>query len=362
MIRRGKICTISDVKKIIILVLFAVLVSGCSKLFKNPFASDDSDEGRPSAVPDRVTLPTAKFSLAVGGVAPGRDELVLYDADGNVRDFSTRTLECTSEKPIVILKPRPGYASESAGSGVQIIPTEAGITAVTCKGGGTEMGYSYEVTIPPQYLIQILVAEAGQQLNEEAELDENGAVKLTSTSATGNAIASVIKNRIELINIKDEPALFEADAEDYDVDPPISYYDAVIMAPNQFLPTIRSDPGYKTFSNAQDRNFLDEEWLAAYDQAVLTAASIFNGDIADSAGSSFAFRSPSDDEWGAIVWGIGSASEIPAGAGFSDSTFPSLAPIQLLVDPAVWKYESGKPSFIFARSRTLLDPAITNIR
>jgi hypothetical protein len=52
------------------------------------------------------------------------------------------------------------------------------------------------------------------------------------------------------------------------------------------------DPTHETYSNAQDRNFLDPATQLAYDQAVLTAAGIYNGDIKEFTGGAFAFLSP----------------------------------------------------------------------
>lgn len=343
-------------------VVICIIFSGCSKIFRNPFAGDDDDDGRPSALPSRVIEPTAKFSIAIGGVAPGRDELVIYDDMENVRDFSGRTLECAPDDPIVILRPRPDFDSLAAGSGVQIIATDAGVTAIRCTVDGEEMENSWEVTVPPQYLIQILLAEAGEQIKGEADLDGDGNVKLDSQSKTANALGAVIRNRIDMINTADDPKLFEVDERRYDIEPPASYYDEVIMAPGQFAPISPQDLTHDTFENAQDRNFLDEEWLTAYDQAVLTAAGIFNGDIADSTGGAFAFHSPAEEEWDAIslAWST-HYTAIPDGAGFSDADFPSLAPIQILIHPDVWTYTGGRPSFVFARVRSPENFAVVNM-
>lgn len=343
-------------------IVICIFVSGCSKLFQNPFSSgDDDDDGRPSAQPNRVIEPTAKFSVAIGGVAPGRDELVIYDNLESVRDFTGHTLECAPDDPIVILRPRPDFDSLAAGSGAKIVATDAGVTAIRCTVDGEEMENSWEVTVPPQYLIQIFVAEAGQQIAEEANLDSDNNVKLDSQSKTANALGAVIRNRINMINTADDPELFSADVLRYDIEPPASYYDEVITAPGQFSPTSPQDITHDTFENAQDRNFLDGEWLTAYDQAVLAAAGIFNGDIADLTGGSFAFFSPTEEEWNTIslAWNM-NYTAIPEGAGFSDANFPSLAPIQLLIHPDVWKYADGRPAFVFARMRSPENFAIVN--
>lgn len=342
-------------------LLLVASAAGCSTIFRNPFSSG-GDDGRPEAVPARVIEATAKFALAVGGVAPGRDELVLRDSAGDARDLAGHTLECAPDDPILLMRPRPGFATQAEGSGVQMVAIAPGLTAVRCSVDGAEEAEVFEVTIPPQELIQILVAEAGQQLADEAQIDEaSGAVALESDSPTAEALGSAIRNRVELTNSLDDPGLFEADARSYDADPPASYYEAIVVAAGQFSPTDPQDPSNAAFERAQDRNFLDGDWVVAYDQAVLTAAGIFNGDIADTTGGSFAFRSPSDDEWVSIsgAWTVHSI-ELPTGAGFADATFPRLSPIQLLIHPNVWRYGDGRPAFVFARSRTEADYAIVN--
>jgi len=169
----------------------------------------------------------------------------------------------------------------------------------------------------------------------------------------------VIRNRIALINDEDDPSLFGADEDDYDSDPIGSYYDVVIYAPDQFSPTGTDDPTYDTFIEAEDRDLLSGNWLIAYDQAVLTAGRVFNGDISDTTGNCFAFRSPTAAEWDLIAGNLG-ADEIPEGSGFTDESFPSLDPIQIVILPDIWAYDGGMPSFVFAREREDGAAAITN--
>lgn len=350
-----------------IIAVFLILTSctGCSQLFRNPFSSDDDDSGRPSSVPDRVANTTNEYYLAIGGVAPGGDELVIEDDNGDARNFSGQTLECKADDDIVILRPRPGFDTVTAGSGVLMVATSPGITAIHCTLDGQELQEIYEVIISPQSLIQILVAEAGTQLKDEADIDSpqgKSIVRLTSTSPTGNALGTVIRNRINLINSTDDPELFAADPDDYDTNPPASYYDSVILAKNQFSPTDTQDPNHKVFEDAQDRNFLEPDTQIAYDQAVITAAHIFSGDTPDSTGGSFAFRSPTQAEWSAVLaaW-TGFSLTTPDASGFSDLDFPALAPIQVLIHPNIWKYSDGRPSFILARRRMSENYAVTNI-
>lgn len=345
-------------------VVLLLASAGCSKLFQNPFSGlGDDDDSKPAVVPERVIEPTSKFALAIGGVAPGRDELVIYDSNGNARDFSGQDLSCTADEDIVILKPRPDHETFAAGSGVLIVATAPGVTAIRCKANGEDLLSVYEVTIPPQDLIQILVAEAAEQLSDEGKPDEDAksiTVALSSSSPTGNALGSVIRNRINRINAKEDPSIFNADVKVFDSDPPASYYDAVILADGQFAPVDKENEAHKTFSNAQDRNFLDEDTQIAYDQAVITAAGIFNGDIADTTTGAFGFRSPTVDEWSLIrqAWSMAYII-LPDGIGFSDASFPGLAPIQILIHPDVWKYSDSRPSFVFVRSRTTADFAVS---
>jgi hypothetical protein len=345
------------------LLILLLTCTGCWKDLIDPFGIfTGGGDDRPDVLPDRVLDPTDKFSLAVGGVAPGRDELIIFGTDGEPEDFTGKTLACEAEDEIVNLENRPGFSSQAAGSGVRIVPIEPGVTAIRCSVDGEEMAEVYEVTVPPQSLIQILVAEALQQLGDEAALDEEAegsVVKLDSQSPTGNALGSVIRNRISQINMADDPGLFMADEDDYDEDPQASYYNAVIMAEGQFSPTDSDDPNYDLFWDAQDRNFLAEDELVAYDQAVLTAAGIFNGDIADNTTGAFAFRSPTEGEWNRLVqaWTMAYV-EIPSGAGWTDESFPAFAPIQILLHPDVWTYEDGRASFVFARQRTEDDFAV----
>ena len=352
------------------IIVTCLLLCACGKIFQNPLdyftGGGGDDDQAPSATPSRVSDAAGKYAIAIGGVAPGRDEIIIEDSSGNPLDFSGKVLACTADDDIVTLSPRAGFSTEAAGSGVRVIAVEPGVTAVRCTLDGTALSNIYEVTVPPQHLIQILVAEASAQLAGEAtteEVDGETLVALTSVSATGNALGSAIRNRIVLINSKKDPTLFGATQSAYDANPPSSYYEAVIMAAGQFSPTAVDDPNHQDFNNAEDRNFLDDDTKVAYDQAVITAAGIFNGDIDDSAGSAFAFRSPSAAEWGAIMGAWTTSSLVlPDSAGFSDSTFPALSPIQILIVPDTWRYRDGtnRPAFVFARQRTSSDPAVSN--
>ncbi len=348
---------------IVCLLAFPLLTSSCfSPLSFFGFGGGGGDDEE-DAQENRAIEPTAVFSLALGGVAPGRDELVLYDDDGELLDTSERDLNCVASKEIVSFNPRPGFDNFSKGAGVQIIPQDEGITTITCLLDDVPLSETYEVIIPPQNLIQILIAEAQTQITDEATLDsEIDTVTLNSISPTADAIGSVINNRIAMIEDANNPGLFNIDTEDYDYDPIVSHYNTVILAPNQFSPTNSNDPTNELFSNAQDRNFLEQTSLIAYDQTVLTAADIFADDINDPTQGAFAFRSPTEEQWAIISEALNSeTTEMPLATGVADVDFPAFAPLQIVIVDKVWTYEDGRPAFIFIRPRFDYEPAVINL-
>jgi hypothetical protein len=294
-------------------------------------------------------------------VAPGRDELVIFNQDGDVRDLSGSLLSCISDKDILEIEPRPGRATFWEGSGVLLVPTAEGIATVTCVIDGVPTNDSYQVIISPQNLIQILVAEAGTQLADEATEDD-GFVALTSRSPTGDAIAAVIRNRTALIEESGDPSLFNASNDLFYEDPVASYYNAVITADGQFSPTNALDPNYLVFNEAEDRNFVEDDWRSAYDQAVLTSAGVFSNETKDPTGGAFAFKSPDASEWVVIKDALASsAATLPGGCGVSDSNFPAFAPVQIVVLKSVWTYEDGRTAFIFIRKLEGGEAAVINL-
>ncbi|PIR25391.1 MAG: hypothetical protein COX62_06915 [Deltaproteobacteria bacterium CG_4_10_14_0_2_um_filter_43_8] len=342
-------------KRIFLLTLLFFSLPACGYLTYNPF--DLFDRG--SSSPSRVSDPTLKLSLALGGVAPGREELLLIDASGNELSFADEIeVSCTANPDIITIAARDNFSSIAKGAGAKLTPTAEGVAEIRCTENGTELDSVYEVTIPPQRLIQILVAEAATQIADEAET-ESGFVTLASQSTTAQALASVVKNRIDLILEDGNAGLFGADQVDFEANAPVSYYNAVIEAPNQFSPVNTDDSSHAVYTNAQDRNFLSSSFHTAYDQAVLTAAQIFNGDLSDSTGNAFGFRSPNAFQWGLVSSALENEAEnLPDGIGFTDATFPTLSPLQILILPEIWTYSDGRASFIFARSL----PNDTNIR
>ncbi|HEX5037619.1 MAG TPA: hypothetical protein VFX30_10710, partial [bacterium] len=249
--------------------------------------SNSGGSGDDGGVTRREKDVSGKLAVALGGSGPGLDEIVL---DGT---FTTISFE--NNDPDL-------FDLEVDGRTARVVPLQSGIGYVTPVLNGHETE-PVEITIPPQRLIQILLGEARGQLDREATTetgDDGDEVTPGSVSVTGDAVAAVIRNRIDLINDEGSPSLFLADAGDYGSDPPLSYYDAVIEASNgsiyQFSPVEPGDPSHAVYLAAEAREDVDSGLLIAYDQAALTAASIFNGDTEDPTGGAFAFYSPTEEQ------------------------------------------------------------------
>ncbi len=313
-----------------------------------------------------VYEPTATYKLALGGVAAGRNEIIIFDADGSprglVREGHT-DLSFEASPDIVDFESRDGFTNILIGSGAKMTPKKVGIATISYYIDGEKQADTFEVIVPPQKLIQVMLGEARSQILDEVTLNTEGAVDLTSQSKTAEAIGNVINNRIAMIEA-DTPALFTVDAVDFDANPPQSKYDAVIEAKKQFKPAQAGDESNGVYQNAADRTKLSGSILPAYDQAVLSAADIFCGTtcgVSDFTNGAFAFRSPNADQWKIVENSVTSKVKIiPDGIGFSDQTFPSLNPVQILVIPEVAVYDDGRAAFIFARQRLSSDPAVTN--
>jgi hypothetical protein len=327
-----------------------VFFSGCDVFG----GSDSGGSGDDGGVTHREKDVSGKLSVALGGSGPGLDEIVL---DGT---FATVSFE--NNDPDL-------FDLEVSGHTARVVPLGSGIGYVTpvVNGHATD---PVEVTIPPQRLIQILLGEARGQLDREATTEEgDGGEQVTpgSVSVTGDAVVAVIRNRIDLINDEGAPSLFLADAGDYGSDPPLSYYDAVIEASSgsvyQFSPVKPGDPSHAVYLAAEAREDMDSGLRIAYDQAALTAASLFSGDTEDPTGGAFAFYSPTEDQNGLIQDALREgASSLPAGCGTSDANFPAFAPVQILVLKDVAPSIGGVPSFVFVRSRSNFEPAVTDER
>jgi len=175
---------------------------------------------------------SGKMALALGGVAEGW-ELLDLDESPRTLDFTTRDTD------LLTLSVPEGFQDYTESGSVTVTALGIGIGFITPNVNLRERD-PVQVTIPPQKLIQILLGEARGQMTREATLDNEEKVKQSSVSVTGDAIGAVVRNRIELINNEESPGLFEADPDQYESNPPLSYYEAVIEAgdgdPYQFSP------------------------------------------------------------------------------------------------------------------------------
>jgi len=325
-------------------ILIACALAGC------PGLTGSDDEGVTKGEKDV----SGKLSVALGGSASDHDTIVVNEP--------LTTLEFENNDPDL-------FDLNVSGNTARVLPHESGIGYVTPIVDGTARD-PVEVTIPPQRLIQILIGEARGELDREATMETKtggDTVAPGSVSVTGDAVATTIRNRINLINDGGSPSLFVADATDYESDPPLSYYDAVIEATNgsvyQFSPVKPGDPSHAVYLDAEAREDVDENLLVAYDQAVLTAAAVFNGDTEDPTGGAFAFYSPTPTQAALIQDGLESgAKDLPSGCGTSDANFPAFAPVQVLVLPEVAPSIAGAgvPAFVFVRARSNLEPAVTD--
>jgi hypothetical protein len=328
-----------------------------TKPYTSLFDSDDDDTTQAPTITDQTVIEsTAKFALAMGGVAPGRDELVI---DGLV----TADLQFSATDPIIGFMERSGYATFSAGTGAKIIPQKEGKTTVHYSIGGVEASTVYAVTIPPQSLIQILIGEARGQITQEASLS-SGAVALTSRSVTAETIAAVVRNRVKLIDAQNNPGLFNVDPVQYAIGGEAAKYDAVITAVQfgiyQFSPIDPNDPSHDAFENAAARSFLEATLLAAYDQSVLSAAQIFDGTRSDPTGGAFGFRTPAADEGLCLELAAKSSTPVlPSSCDDPDARFPAFTPVQVLIHPQVPRLSDNRPAFIYYRARTISEPAVT---
>lgn len=355
--------TLRPMRKLGVIILGLTLL-GCgsvkdyiTKPFTDLFTSgDDAPAAGPTVTAQPVIEPTAKYALAMGGVAPGRDQLVLSGILG-------KTLIFIAADPIVGFMTLPDKATYIEGPGAQIVPQKEGKTTFHYTVDDVASTATYAITIPPQALIQILIGEARGQIASEVTL-ASGAVALTSRSITAEALASVIRNRVKLIDSESNPGLFDADPVKYNVGGDPAKYDAVIAATQagtyQFSPVDPTDPSHDSFTNAEARSFLDASLFAAYDQSVLSAAGVFDGTIDDPTGGAFGFRTPDAAETLCMDLAAKTPSPVlPSSCDEPDARFPALAPIQILIHPKIPRLSDNRPAFIFYRTRAASEPAVS---
>jgi hypothetical protein len=361
-------------KKIALAIFAAALLlntASCAKMF-DPFnltgiAGDDSDEDAEGSAAEETAAaaPAKTYAVAPGGVAGGRDELVIYDETGAVADLGGKTIVFSADNDNIQLEFRDGFTDFGTGSGAKIVPLKVGTTIVSYTVDGTASDDKYKVVIPPQSLIQILIGEARGQIAGEAQV-EDGLVSLDSASPTANAVAAVVRNRVLLLESGYPTSLFVVNEGDWGLDPPESHWDAVIVAESygayQFTPVDPSSESNAVFLNAVKReNLYSDDDLIAYDQAVLTAAQVFDNETADPTGGAFAFRTPTEWQAACLLATMNTKLLIlPPECGPGDENYPAFAPIQVLIHPSVAELSETRPSFVFIRNRDLTDPAVTN--
>ncbi len=359
-------------KKTLLLCILLLTLSSCGFLkdMYDPYGvfDGDSDDPENTVTSDHSTEPTHKYAIAIGGVAPGRDELIIYDEDKNVRDFAGKNLQFTTENDSIGIVARNGYQNFTDGAGVQIIPQKTGISKITYSIDGITQNEEFQVTVPPQSLIQALMGEARGEMANEATYNDAHAVALSSESKTGNAIGAVIRNRVIILEDGYDLSTFEVSEEAWNDSDPAAHWNAVIEAVNdsvyQFSPVDPTDLNNAIYKNSGARSYLEGADLKAYDQAVLTAAGIYNGDTPDITNGAFAFRSPTAEEAAALLQAYYLQSNtLPLDCGVSDEDFPLFAPVQVLIHPEITNItlDDPVPSFIFIRSRTYSVPAVTSV-
>ncbi|MDO8462303.1 MAG: hypothetical protein Q7S98_05540 [Deltaproteobacteria bacterium] len=350
-------------KKLSLLIFLALVVTACGTTSSSPNDPASTTENDPTPTRDRDT--DNKLSVALGGVGPGMDEILVNGNNSKEPiDFETE------DNNLFTFESLAGKGSFTEGNGGRVIPKDIGIAKVWYTLSG-KIQTIYEITVPPQTLVQILVGEGRGQLATEAKMDGTGTeIDLSSVSPTGDALGAVIRNRIKLIDEKKSPGLFAADRTRYYSDQPSSSYDAVIEASSkggfQFSPVDPNDPTHTKYLAAGSRDNLkgmETDLLTAYDQAVLTGGDTFNDSMEDPTNGAFAFYSPTAAQYENLREALETGtSKFPADAGTSDAQFPAYAPIQVLILESVSDQPSGKnlPSFVFVRKRESGVAAVTN--
>lgn len=319
--------------------------------------SDAGDDAIPAASPLQFDF-DEKMKLALGGTLPGWDQLLIE----NLGPTDQVDLEISPEG---IVEGQLLDASSHSAT-YRMLPQAAGIAQVRYRINGILQDKILKVVVPPQEMIQVLMGEARSIIPQEISKDAEGRVDRSSQSSTAQALLSVVRNRVKLIEANDQPSLFVVDAEDFSNADLAGRYSLVIRAHRngiyQFSPVDPEDPSFDAFSAAAQRDGLSTSRLYVYDQALLSAADIFDESLGDNTSGSFGFYSPTESEYDALLSGLGS-TELPEGAGRSDSTFPALAPIQILILPDIspQSFDANLPSFVFVKSRQANEDAVLRL-
>lgn len=338
----------------IFIVLFLLLLSACGGMSGTDSTNNDAI---PAASPLQFNF-DEKMKLAIGGTLTGWDQLLINNLGPT--DSVTLVFEPEGIATGTIVD------SNSNSITFKITPEKAGIAQLKYQINGVLQSKVIKVVIPPQEMIQVLMGEARSIIPQEITKDSEGRVDRNNASFTAQALLSVVRNRIKLMEERDEPSLFVVDSDEFVAADLAERYRLVIEANRngiyQFSPVNPSDPSYSAYSTAAQRTGLSTSRMLVYDQALLTAADVFDESLSDNTQNSFGFYSPTKSEYENLLTGLDS-TELPEDVGRSDSTFPSLAPIQILIleNISPQTFDAELPSFVFVKSRSSTDKAVVKI-
>ena len=313
----------------------------------------------PAALPATEPLQFAYdtyMPLALGGVLPGWDQIQID------------SLQPADQVDIVI---EPAVLASSLaivddGSAItyQITPHQAGIGKINYRINGILQNETIKLVVPPQAMIQVAMGEARSIIPQEVTTDTEGRVTKDSESPTAQALLSVVRNRIAIIEAEQAPYLFVVSSGAFAQADLAERYSLVIEANNgttyQFSPVNPSDPSYPAYAQAADRAQLSlTSRILTYDQSVLTAAQIFDDSLADNTEGAFGYYSPTATQYQNLLSGLNSTT-LPTGIGTSDSQFPALAPIQILLlsDISPQSFDKTLPSFVLIGARSPQESAV----
>ena len=311
----------------------------------------------PAASPLQFTFDT-KMKLALGGTLSGWDQLLI----NNLGPTDDVKLEISPEGILA------GHIVDASANTVtfQMTPLKAGIVQLKYRINGSLQDKTIKVVIPPQEMIQVLTGEARSIIPQEITKDSEGRVDRNSASFTAQALLSVVRNRIKIIEDQNQPSLFVVDGNDFTNADLAKRYQLVIEAHRngvyQFSPVDPKDPSFAAYNAAAQRSGLSTSRTLVYDQALLTAADIFDESLEDHTKKSFGFYSPTKTEYENLLTGLHSTT-LPDNVGRSDDTFPSLAPIQILILNGIspQTFDADLPSFVFVKSRTPMEDAVLKL-
>ncbi len=345
---------VKNFKKTFIFIIL-ILLSACGGMTGTD--SSSNNDPIPAASPLQFDFDT-KMKLALGGTLTGWDELLI---DG---------LEA-SDSVDLVFEPEgvaTGNIIDASASSItfRINPETAGITQLKYKLNGVLQNKVIKIVIPPQEMIQVLMGEARSIIPQEITLDSEGRVERSSTSFTAQALLNVVRNRIKLMEERNEASLFVVDSDEFVSANLAERYRLVIQANRngiyQFSPVDPDDPSFSAYSAAAQRSGLSASRMLVYDQALLTAADVFDESLEDNTSESFGFYSPTKSEYENLLTGLNS-TELPEDVGRSDNTFPTLAPIQILIleNISPQTFDEELPSFVFVKSRTSAEAAVLKL-